>query len=106
VPLELGEVAICFLEFAVHVLSQQQRGDPVPEGEGHKHSVGYTRWFYHASHPLIIDPAPVPEYTIARPVYEEVIVDQQWVRHPPDPFQIIGNIRARVEDAMEIPDVT
>jgi len=64
------------------------------------------KWFYRVSHPLIIGPTLVPEYIVPRPVYEEVIVEQQWARHPPDPFQIIGNIRARVEDAMEISDVT
>jgi len=40
------------------------------------HSRGYMRWFYRVSHPLIIGPAPVPEYIILKPVYEEVIVEQ------------------------------
>jgi hypothetical protein len=53
----------------------------------------------------MIGPAPVPKYTVPRPVYEEVIVEQQRARHPPDPFQVIDNIRARVENAMGIPDV-
>jgi len=54
----------------------------------------------------MIGPAPVPEYAVPKPVYEEILVEQQCVRHPPDPFQIIGNTRARVENAMRIPDVT
>jgi len=69
------------------------------------HSNGYIEWFYKVSHPLIIGPALVPEYTVPRPVYEEVIVEQQWARHPLDPFQIIGNIKVRVENAMGISDV-
>jgi len=36
---------------------------------------------------------------------EEVIVEQQWARHPPDSYQIINNIRARVDSAMGHPDV-
>jgi len=67
---------------------------------------GYMRWFYRVSNPLIIGPAPVPKYTVPRPVYEEVIVEQQWVRHPPGPFQVIQNIRAVVDTTLEgIPDV-
>jgi len=61
------------------------------------------RWFYHVSHPLIVGPAPVPEYVAPRPVYQEVIVEHEWVRHPPDPLQVIGSMRVRVEHAMEIP---
>jgi len=33
VPLAPTEVATAFLEFVVHVLSQQDRGEPVPEDE-------------------------------------------------------------------------
>jgi hypothetical protein len=47
------------------------------------------KWFYRVSYPLIIGHAPVPEYTVPRPVYEEVIFEQQWARHPADPYQII-----------------
>jgi hypothetical protein len=104
-PLEPAEVVTTFLEFNVHVLSQQQRGEPVPECEEWHHSKGYMKWFYHVSYPLMIAPDVVPEYTIRRPVYDEVIVEQQWTRHPPSPFQIINNIRVRVESAMEVPDV-
>ena len=46
----------------------------------------------------VAPPRPVPPY-------EEVIVEQQWARHPPDPYQIINNIRARVDSAMGHPDV-
>ena len=43
-------------------------------------------------------PRPVPPY-------KEVIVEQQWARHPPDPYQIISNIKSRVDGAMRHPDV-
>jgi hypothetical protein len=39
-PLEPAEVVIAFLEFALHVITQQRRGDPVSEGEEWMHSVG------------------------------------------------------------------
>jgi len=32
-PLAPADVAMTFLEFALHVLSQQERGDLVPEGK-------------------------------------------------------------------------
>jgi hypothetical protein len=48
---------------------------------------------------------PVANYTTVAPLYEEVIVEQQWARQPSDPFQIIGNIRVKVESAMGHPDV-
>jgi len=35
-------------------------------------------------HPLIVNPGPVPEYVAPRPVYQEVIVEHKWARHPPD----------------------
>jgi len=49
------------------------------------------RWFVAVSHPIVNPPAAIPDYAAAappRPVhsYEEVIVEQQWVRHPPDPY--------------------
>jgi len=52
----------------------------------------------------------IPNYVVdapPRPVppYKEVIVEQQWARHPPNRYQIISNIRARVDDAMGRPDV-
>jgi len=104
-PLNPAEVATAFLEFALHVLSQQERGEPVLEDEGWKHSDGYMKWFYHVSHPFIVGPAPVPEYIVPRSVYKEVIVEQGWARHPSDPLQVISSTRARVEHAMEIPEV-
>ena len=106
VPLAPAEVATAFLEFVVHVLSRQDKGEPVPEDEGWKHSDGYMRWFYRVSHPLIVNPAPVPEYVAPRPVYQEVIVEQEWAKHSPNPLQVISSMRARVEHAMEIPEVT
>jgi len=62
-PLEPKEVVMTFMEFVVHVLSQQERGNPVPEDEVWKHSKGYTNWFYKESHPLVIAPGVVPDYT-------------------------------------------
>jgi len=74
-------------------------------GDGWAHSVGYMKWFYHVSHPLIVSPTPVPKHVAPRPVYQEVIVEQEWASHSPNPFPIIGNMRTRVEHAMEIPEV-
>ena len=68
------------------------------------------RWFIRVSH-LIVNPfAAIPDYTVDVhprhvPPYEEVIVEQQWARHPPDSFQIINNIKARVDGAMGHPNV-
>jgi len=39
-----------------------------------------------------------------RPVYQDILVDQDWARHPLDPLQVISN-SDRGEHAMEIPDV-
>jgi hypothetical protein len=50
VPLEPPQAVTAFLEFALHVLNQQQRGKPVPEGEEWIHSKGYITWFYKVSH--------------------------------------------------------
>jgi hypothetical protein len=64
------------------------------------------KWFYRVSHSLMIAPAAVPEYTVPAPPYEEVNVEQQWTRHPPDPLQIIHNVRGIMDSAMtEIPGV-
>jgi len=40
-----------------------------------------------------------------RLVYQDILVDQEWARHPPDPLQVISSIRGRVEHAMQIPEV-
>jgi len=71
---------------------------------------GYLRWFVRVSHPNVNPPATIPDYAVdapSRPVppYEEVLVEQQWTRHPPDPYQIISNIKDRVEGAMAHPVV-
>jgi hypothetical protein len=42
-PLAAGEVVMAFMEFALHVLSQQERGDLVPDNEPRSHSTGYMR---------------------------------------------------------------
>jgi len=89
-------VVTTFLEFALHVLSQQERGELVPKDKEWKHSNGYIKWFYRVSHPIIVRLAPIPEYIVPKPVYQEVIVVQKWARDPPDPFQVIGNMKARV----------
>jgi len=49
------------------------------------------RWFVAVSHPIVNPPAAIPNYAAAAPprlvtTYEEVIVEQQWARHPPDPY--------------------
>jgi hypothetical protein len=68
------------------------------------------RWFYRVSHPIANPPAAIPDYTAdapPRPIspYEEVLVEQQWAKHPLDSYQIITNIRARVDGAMGHHDV-
>ena len=93
------------MEFALHVLSQQGSGEPVLEDNEWMHSYRYIKWFYRVSYPLIINSAPILEYDVPRPVYQVVIVEQEWVRHPLDPFQVVGDIRGRVEHVMEIPEV-
>ena len=45
-PLAAADVAAAFLEFALHVVPQQQRGAQVPDDEPWKHSNSYIRWFY------------------------------------------------------------
>jgi len=44
-PLAPADVAMAFMEFSLHVLSQQERDDLVPEAEPWSHYVGYMRWF-------------------------------------------------------------
>jgi len=99
------DVAQAFTKFALHVLSHQQRGHPVPDNQPWAHTKGYMRWFIKVSHPIMNPPAAIPDYVTDGPSrlvppYEEVIVEQQWAMHPPDPYQIINNIRARVDGAM------
>ena len=104
------DVTMAFMEFALHVLNQQQRGDLVPDGESRAHSRGYMRCFIKVSHPIVNPHVAIPDYTAdvhpcPVPPYKEVIVEQQWTIHPPDPYQIISNIRARMDSAMGHPDV-
>jgi len=68
------------------------------------------RWFIRVSHHIVNPFAAIPDYKVDAhprlvPPYEEVIVEQQRVIHPPDPYQIISNIRARVDSAMGHPDL-
>jgi len=116
-PIDIGhlaatDVARAFMEYALHVLSQQERGElvPVPDNESWSASWGYMRWFVRVSHPIVNPPVAIPDYTANAhprlvPPYEEVLVEQQWARHPPNPYQIISNIRARVDSAMGHPNV-
>jgi hypothetical protein len=60
------DVVVTFQDFAIHVLSQQERGHLVPEDEVWKYGMGYIKWFYHVSHPLMSEHVPP---------YEEVIVE-------------------------------
>jgi len=90
-PLAPGDVAMTFMEFALHVLSQQERGDLVPDDEPWNHYRGYIRWFTRVSHPILNPLAVIPDYTVDAhprhvPPYEEVIVEQQWTIHPSDPL--------------------
>jgi len=42
---------------------------------------------------------------VPRPVYQDVLNDQDWGRHPPDPRQVLSTMRDRVEHALQIPEV-
>jgi len=106
-----GGVAMAFMEFALHVLSQQERGDLVLDDGSWSHSRGDMRLSCRVSHPIVNPPAAIPDYTTDThprlvPPYEEVIVDQQSARHPPDPLQIMHDVRGIMDRAMtKIPDV-
>jgi len=56
-------------------------------------------------YPIIVNPPPEPEITVPRPVFQDVLVDQDWGRHPPDLRQVISTMRERVEHALQILDV-
>jgi len=108
--LATDDVAQAFIEFALHVLSHQERGHPVLDNQPWTHTRGYMKWFIKVSHPIVNPPAAIQDYAAnapPRPIhpYEEVLVEQQWARHPTDPYQIINNIRARVDSAMAHPAV-
>jgi len=57
-PLAPADVAAAFLEIALHVVSQQERGEPVPDDEPWKHLDGYMRWFYRVS--ILLSSALLP----------------------------------------------
>jgi len=68
------------------------------------------RWFIRVSHSIQNPHAAIPDYAADTPPrlvppYEEVIVEQQWTKHPLDPYQIISNIRPKVDGAMGHPAV-
>jgi sarcosine oxidase delta subunit len=63
-------VVTIFTDFAIHVLSQRDRGDPVPNDKVWKHEVGCMKWFYHVSHPIMIAAVAVADYTNLAPPYE------------------------------------
>ena len=78
--LAADDVADAFTEFALHVLSHQQRGNQVPDNQPWAHTRGCMRWFVAVSHPIVNPPAAIPDYASAappRPIppYEEVIVE-------------------------------
>jgi len=75
-PLAPADVVVAFLEFALHVVPQQQRGDQVPNDKPWKHSDRYIRWFYRVSHSLIVNPAPESDIVMSRLVYQDILVDQ------------------------------
>ncbi|AES62467.1 hypothetical protein MTR_1g100190 [Medicago truncatula] len=52
-PLATADVAMAFMEFALHVLSQLEMGDLVPDNELLAHYRGYMRWFVRVSHPIV-----------------------------------------------------
>ena len=87
--LAADDVAHAFTEFALHVLSHQQRGDQVPDNQPWAHTRGYMRWFVAVSHPIVNSPAAIPDYATTappRPVPPyEVIVEQQWTSSRPIP---------------------
>ena len=103
-PLGPADMAAAFLEFALHVVAQQHRGAQVPNDDW-RHSDRYIRWFYRVSHPIIVNPPLEPEITMSRHVYHDVLVDQDWGRHPPDPRQVLSTMRDRAEHAFQILEV-
>ena len=62
--LAVDDVAQSFTEFALHVLSHQQRGHPVPDNQSWAHTKGYMRWFIRVSHPIVNPHAPIPHYEL------------------------------------------
>jgi len=74
-PLASADVVAAFLEFALHVIPQQQRGHQISDDEPWRHSDRYIRWFYRVSYPITVNPPPEPEITVSRPVYHNVLVD-------------------------------
>jgi len=80
-PFAADDVAMAFMEFALHLLSQKERGHLVPNNEPWAHSRGYMRWFVRVSHPIANPPAAVLDYAADAhpcpvPPYEEVLVEQ------------------------------
>jgi len=80
-PLASDDVAQAFTEFALHVLSHQQMGHPVPDNEQWAYTRGYMRWFVRVSHPIVNPPATIHDYAADAPPrhvppYEEVLVEQ------------------------------
>jgi len=54
--LAADDVTQAFMEFALHVLSHQQRGHPVPDNQPCSHTRGYMKWFVRVSHPIVNPP--------------------------------------------------
>jgi len=89
----------------VEYLMFTYRGDQVPDDEPWRHSDRYIRWFYRVSHPIIVKPPPEPEITVSRPVYHDVLIDQDWGIHPHDLMHVLSTMRDRVEHALQIPEL-
>jgi len=102
IPLAPADVVAAFLEFVLYVVAQQHSVAQVPDKEPWKHSDRYIRWFYRVSHPLIVNPAPEPDITMPRPVYQDILVNQDWALHPPDPLQVISSMRCRFQRWIQI----
>jgi len=60
--LAADDVAQTFTEFALHVLSHQQRGHPVLDNQLWAHTRGYMRWFIRVSHSIVNPLAAIPDY--------------------------------------------
>jgi len=59
----LTDVVVAFLEFALHVVSQQERAHQVPGDEPWKHSDRYIRWFYR--YPILLSSTLLQSLTLS-----------------------------------------
>jgi len=67
----MGQDGTCIsVQPALSYLRIKEMGDPFPEDRVWKHEIGYMKWFYRVSHPIMIAPAPVTYYTAHVAPYE------------------------------------